>query len=275
MEDVEGRVRREIRKEKMVQKGDRIAIALSGGKDSVVLANILVETFRDRSDIEFIAITIDEGIAGYREHTLRIAEKTCDELGIEHIIVSIAEKVGKTLDEIVKRSEKKPCTYCGVLRKYYLNRTAREIQADKLALGHNLDDEAQTILMNFIHADIQRMARHIPQRVQPGLVERIKPLRRIYEREVVTYALLRNLEVDLRECPYSHEPVRAVIRDFLNDFEQKYPGRKLSIMKSLEKLRECLKQIYPQLTLNSCERCGEPTSGEICQACMLSEEFSG
>jgi len=262
-----------MRKEKMVMRGDRIAIALSGGKDSVVLTHILAEIFSNREDIELLAITVDEGIKGYREHTVEIAKSTCRTLGMEHIIVSLPEELGKSLDEIVKEVEKKPCTYCGVFRKYYLNKTAREIGATKLALGHNLDDEVQTILMNFIHADIPRLARLIPQRVQRNMVLRIKPLRKVYEREVVTYAILRGFEIDLRECPYSHEPVRAVIRDFLNDFEQRYPGRKLSIMKSFEKLRDCLKNMYPQISLNLCRMCGEPTSGEICQACKLVEEI--
>ena len=273
IEDFEKKVRREIRNEKMIERGDRIAIALSGGKDSIVLTHLLAETFSSREDIEFIAITVDEGIRGYREHTVKIAKETCRNLDIEHIVVSFSEKLGKPLDEIVKEAEKKPCTYCGVFRKYYLNKTAREIGATKLALGHNLDDEVQTILMNFIHADISRLARLIPQKVQRNMVLRIKPLRKVYEKEVVTYALLRGFEIDLRECPYSHEPVRAVVRDFLNDFEQRYPGRKLSIMKSFEKLRGCLKSMYPQINLNLCRICGEPTSGDVCQACKLKEEI--
>jgi len=257
----------------MIESGDRIAIALSGGKDSVVLTHVLNELYSKRRDIEFVAITIDEGIEGYRPPTVKIAKKITESLGIEHRIVSFKEEFGATLDEMVRKGDKKPCTYCGVFRKYLLNRTAREMRADKLATGHNLDDETQTILLNFLHADIERLARLIPQRRQEGLVLRIKPLRDIYEREVVVYAMLHNISIDLNECPYSHFPVRAAVRDFLYDFENKYPGRKFSVMRSFENLIPALKQLYPQIKLNSCVKCGEPTPGSICQACALKEEL--
>ncbi|AAB89651.1 MULTISPECIES: TIGR00269 family protein [Archaeoglobus] len=275
IEDFERRVKLAVKKYDMIQKGDRIAIALSGGKDSVTLAFVLNKLYGFRSDLEFFAITIDEGIAGYRPPTVEIARKVTEQLGMEHLVVSFEENFGMTLDEMVKRGDKKPCTYCGVFRKYLLNRTAREMGATKLATGHNLDDETQTILLNFLNADMERMARLVPQRVQEGLVVRIKPFRYVYEKEVVVYGFLHELPMDFDECPYSHFPVRAAVRDFLYDFENKYPGRKFSVMSSFEKLIPCLKEIYPQIDLNRCERCGEPTPRRICQACKLLEELRG
>ena len=133
---------------------------------------------------------------------------------------------------------------------------AREIGADKLATGHNLDDETQTILLNFLQSDIERLARLIPSRVQKGLIMRIKPLRELYEKEIVTYALIEGLPVSLDECPYSHFPVRAMVRDFLYEFENKYPGRKFSVMRSFEELIPCLREMFPQIELNECEICG-------------------
>lgn len=275
VEDFERRVKLAVKKFNMIQKGDKIAIALSGGKDSVILTYVMNKLYSVRKDIELFAITVDEGIAGYRPPTVKIAKKIADELGIEHLVVSFKENFGMTLDEMVKRGDKKPCTYCGVFRKYLLNRTAREMGATKLATGHNLDDETQTILMNFLNADMERMARLVPQRVQEGLVMRIKPFRYIYEKEVVVYGLLNNLPMDFDECPYSEFPVRAVVRDFLYEFENKYPGRKFSVMSSFEKMIPCLKSMYPQIDLNRCERCGEPTPREVCQACKLLEELKG
>jgi uncharacterized protein (TIGR00269 family) len=257
----------------MIESGDKIAIALSGGKDSVVLTHVLIRMYGKRRDIEFIAITIDEGIEGYRPPTVEIARKITSSLGIEHRIISFEENFGITLDEMVKKGGKKPCTYCGVFRKYLLNKTARESGSTKLATGHNLDDETQTILLNFMQSDIDRLARLVPQRKQEGLVMRIKPLRELYEKEVVVYASLFNLPLDLNECPYSHFPVRAVIRDFLYDFENKYPGRKFSVMRSFENLIPALKQLHPQISLNQCRICSEPTPGEICQACQLRREL--
>jgi uncharacterized protein (TIGR00269 family) len=270
---VEKRVRRELRTGRLIQRGDSVAIALSGGKDSLVLTYILGKLFERAKNITLSAITVDEGIAGYRENTIPLAKKICAEFGLEHVIVSFEESFGSTLDQMMRDANKKPCTYCGVLRKYLLNKTARDLGANKLATGHNLDDEAQTILMNFIHADISKLARLIPQKTQKDMVMRIKPLRSIYEKEVVLYALVNNLKVDMEECPYSHEPIRAEIRDFLNEFEHKHPGRKYSILRSLDKLRNCLSTEFPQISLNSCKLCGEPTSGEICQACNLMREM--
>ncbi len=273
IEDFERRVKLAVRKFSMIEKGDRVAIALSGGKDSVTLAYVLKKLYSKRRDVEFFAITIDEGIEGYRPPTVEIAREISNKLGIEHVVVSFEENFGLTLDEMVRLGDKKPCTYCGVFRKYLLNRTAREMGATKLATGHNLDDETQTILLNFLNADIERLARLVPQRVQRGLVVRIKPFKYVYEKEVVVYGLLHNLPLDFDECPYSHFPVRAAVRDFLYDFENKYPGRKFSVMSSFEKLIPCLREMYPQIELNRCERCGEPTPRRICQACKLLEEL--
>jgi len=273
IEYFEKKVKYAINKYKMIESGDRIAIALSGGKDSVTLTYVLNKLLKKRRDVELFAITVDEGIEGYRPPTVKIARKVTSELGIEHVVVSFKDYFGMTLDEMVQLGDKKPCTYCGVFRKYLLNKTARELGATKLATGHNLDDEVQTILLNFLQSDIERLARLIPQRVQEGLVMRIKPFREVYERDVVVYGLLHQLPMDMNECPYSHFPVRAIVRDFIYEFENKYPGRKYSIMRSFEALIPCLKQMYPQIKLNKCERCGEPTPKRVCQACVLLEEL--
>ncbi len=273
IQDFERRVKYAIKKYNMIKSGDKIAIALSGGKDSVVLTYVLHKIYGKRKDIELFAITVDEGIEGYRPPTVKIAKKITSELGIDHYVVSFKENFGMTLDEMVQLGKKKPCTYCGVFRKYLLNKTARELNATKLATGHNLDDETQTILLNFLQADLERLARLIPQRIQKGLVLRIKPFREVYEKEVVVYGLLHNLPLDFNECPYSYFPVRAAVRDFLYEFENKYPGRKFSVLRSFEALIPCLKELYPQIDLNRCKICGEPTPKDICQACNLLNEL--
>ncbi|MCS7121826.1 MAG: TIGR00269 family protein [Archaeoglobaceae archaeon] len=273
VEDFERRVKYSVNRFKMIERGDRIAIALSGGKDSTTLTFVLKKLYSQIKDLEFFAITVDEGIENYREKTVKVAEKICRELDLEHVVVKFKDYFGLTLDEIVKVGEKKPCTYCGVFRKYLLNKTARELGATKLATAHNLDDEAQTIMLNFINADVERLARLIPQRKQEGLVMRIKPFREIYEREIVVYGFLNDLPIIFDECPYSETPVRAPVRDFLYDFERKYPGRKFSILRSFEKILPALHSMYPQINLNKCERCSEPTPRKICQACNLLSEI--
>ena len=272
-ESILRRVKRNIRKFRMINRDERVAIAMSGGKDSVVLAHMLKRLYGDRRDIELVAISIDEGIVNYRAPTLEIARKICRELDIEHYVVSFEDEFNASLDTMVEKGERNPCTYCGVFRKYLLNRKAREINADKLATGHNLDDEAQTILLNFLQSDIERLARLVPSKVQKGLVPRIKPMRELYEQEIVTYAILHNLPVSFEECPYSETPVRAAVRDFLYDFENRYPGRKFSVLRSFEAILPCLHEKYPQISLNECKICGEPTPREICQACELKREL--
>jgi len=269
----ERKVRATVKKYKMIESGDRIAIALSGGKDSVTLTKVLLELYGGRRDLEFLAITIDEGIEGYREKTLKVAKEITKEGQIEHYIARFEDNFGAKLDEIVKVGEKLPCSYCGVFRKYLLNKSARELSATKLATAHNLDDESQTILMNFINADIDRLARLIPQRDQEGLVRRVKPFMELYEKEVVTYGFLKGYPLVFDECPYSYFPVRAFVRDFIYELENKYPGRKISILRSFEKLSDCLRITNPQIELNQCKLCGEPTSQQLCQACKLVEEL--
>ncbi len=246
-EDVERKVKRTMRKYSMVKKNDRIAVAVSGGKDSIVLLYLLNEIFSCRRDIELFAITVDEGIKEYREDTIKSARKITKELKIEHHIFSFKEEYDISLDEIVIGKEKAPCTFCGVFRKSILNRTAKYLSATKVATGHDLDNEAQSIMMNYLRGDIGRLARFIPSRIQKGFVPRVKPLREIPEREVPLYGVIKGLYMDSRECPYAHLSLRSHIRDMLNEFENKHPGTKYSIVRGSEKLSDVIKGSYPQV----------------------------
>lgn len=264
--DVERKVKRDIRKFRMVGMGETIATGLSGGKDSMVLLYILHKIFHKRHDLKLHAITIDEGIKGYREHTVPNAENLAGELDVPLSIFSFKEEFGITLDELTKKKENASCTLCGVLRKNILNKAARELGADKLAIGHNLDDEAQTIMMNYLRGDVDRMGRMsgVPQ---PGLVLRIKPLRSIPEKEVALYAFVNNLPVSVDECPYAGEALRNEIRRMVNDFEVKHPGTKYSLLGGAEKISEALKPKEMQVV--KCRVCGEPGSEIMCKTCRL------
>lgn len=272
--DVERKIKHRMRKEKMVVPGDHIGVAMSGGKDSAVILSILVETFSKRRDIKFTAITIDEGIEGYRNESIPCAKELCDMLGVEHIVVSFEKEIGCTLDEMLKRERKEAsCTYCGVFRRTLLNRTAREIGANKLATGHNLDDDAQVVMMNIMNGDIERLARLRPARAQEGLIPRVKPLLDVPEREVALYAFLKKLPFHMGECPYAKESLRGEIKDMLNDFEFRHPGTKYSIMRGFDNMKDCLKEKYKQVPLENCEICGEPGIQKICQGCKLKQRI--
>jgi len=274
IEDVERKIKKRMRQERSVVPGDHVAVAMSGGKDSAAVLSILVETFGGRSNIKFTAITIDEGIAGYRDQSIPKVKELCDRLGVPHIVVAFEDEVGCTLDEMLTHERKEAsCTYCGVFRRTLLNSTARSIGANKLATGHNLDDDAQTVLLNVMNGDTERLARLRPTRVQEGLVPRIKPLMDVPEREIALYAFLKGLPFHMGECPYARESLRGEIKEMLNDFEFRHPGTKYSIMRGFDNMVGCLKEKYPQVPLTNCEKCGEPGIKGVCQACRLKERI--
>ncbi|MFA4661913.1 TIGR00269 family protein [Pyrococcus kukulkanii] len=273
---VEGKVKRTIRKYRMIKRGERIGVAVSGGKDSVVLLHLLAK-LRKKFPFEIVAITIDEGIKGYRDKSVEVAKKNAELLGIEHHIYRFKDYIGFTLDETVEimgaRGERLgACSYCGVWRRWLLNKAAEELKVDKLALGLNLDDEVQVFLMNLMRGDVARLGRTGPyyEVIHEGLVPRIKPLREVPEKEIVLYAVLNNIEVDLSECPYAVEAFRAEIRDWLNEMEEKHPGTKYQLLRSYDKIFPLLAKTYAkEVKLNRCKLCGQPTSGEICKACQF------
>ncbi|MEK6851399.1 MAG: tRNA 2-thiocytidine biosynthesis TtcA family protein, partial [Candidatus Thermoplasmatota archaeon] len=181
---VEKRVKEELRRQVDLKPGTRVAVGLSGGKDSSTATTLLHDIVAPRRDVELVAITVDEGIASYRPGGIESARRLCERLGIEHRVVSYHQTVGVEMDQVVKLDpESIPCSYCGPFRRQALNRAAKEAGADYVAMGLNLDDTAQSILMDIARADVDRLARLGPHEVvQPGLVPRLYPLRMIRRR---------------------------------------------------------------------------------------------
>ena len=159
-QSIEAKVRATITRYHMLNFDDHLAVAVSGGKDSLSLLHILAKLKRFRPKTTLTAVTVDEGIAGYRNEALEIAAANCKKLEIPHHIVSFKELYGFTLDEIILKARSKgeteltACAYCGVLRRKAINIGARQVKANKVATAHTLDDEAQTILMNIFRGDI-------------------------------------------------------------------------------------------------------------------------
>jgi len=272
----EKRVKKDIKKQGKTDNKSKIGVAISGGKDSLVALHIINDIFLRRREIDVIAITVDEGIKGYRDESIKIAVSNCIKRSIEHHIITFKEMIGKTMDEIVLRNDGNfgECSYCGVFRRFCLNNKAKELGITKLITGHNLDDMTQSILMNFINGDIKKLARLGPhQKVQPGLVPRVLPLRLIPEKENALYAILKNIEYHNDECPYSANAYRGIFRDIIDDLEYKNPGTRYSILNSYDEIKELLLDKYPPIELNKCKNCGEPTSQEICKACIFKEKI--
>lgn len=272
MRFVERRVKREIRKQIDVDRGDRIAVAVSGGKDSMVALKLLSSVFGERNGIEVHAITIDEGIEGYRPPSVDIVRRFCSDNGIAFHLRSFSE-LGVSMDGIAPVSgDSSPCTFCGVFRRMLMNDEARRIGARYLATGHNLDDTAQSIMMNFVRGDAERMARMAPHvNVQPGLIPRFLPLREIPEKETLLYAIVSGLEFWDGVCPYWEEALRNQYRDIVDQLEDRTPGARYGILSSFDRIRPLLAADLPGSVLRPCPRCGEPTQGSRCKTCELLE----
>lgn len=268
---VEKRVKREIRKQINVRSGDVIAVAVSGGKDSMVTLHMVDSIFKERGDIGICAISIDEGIRGYRPPSLDIVKDFCKERDIEWRVRSFSE-LGLSMDDVAPVSgENSPCTYCGVFRRKLMNDEANKVGARFLGTGHNLDDMAQSIMMNFVRGDIERLARLGPHtKVQPGLVPRFLPLRMIPEKESLLYAIVSGIPFWDGECPYWQAALRNQYRDVVDELESRSPGSKFSILSSYDQLRPMLSEEYTAAALHFCE-CGEPTLGKRCKSCEYSE----
>jgi uncharacterized protein (TIGR00269 family) len=265
--DVKERVSRTIREHALLQPGDRLAVALSGGKDSTVLLHLLHQLL---PGADLVAVTVDEGICGYREETLRSALTTVARLGIEHHVLSFLELYGKTLDELVRDQPNRACSTCGILRRKALNTVARRAGAPKLATGHNLDDEAQSVLMNWLRGDRERVLRRPGGNGGPGLVPRVKPLMEIPEKEVALYGILKGLFVELPECPYRHTALRGEVRCMLTALERGHPGTMRRVVAGQAEISgELCSLPRAARPLRACELCGDLTYGQLCQACRL------
>lgn len=278
IKSVERRVRHTISRFKMFRPDDHIALALSGGKDSVSLLHVLRKIEEDFPKATLSAIVIDEGIEGYRKEGIEIARESCEKLNIPLHVYSFKEIYGRSLDEVAEASKDKGelsvCSYCGVLRRKALNVAAKDVEASKLALAHNLDDEAQSMVLSVLRGDLIGLARVRPvlERVE-GFVQRVKPFCEMLERETAFYAYVKGIRFQRIPCPYLESSMRSDVRRFLNELEGKHSGIKYGLYRSFEKIQANLKGLEGRGRLEYCRICGEPSSGKICRACQSLKEL--
>ncbi|SEW08257.1 tRNA 2-thiolation protein NcsA [Halobacterium jilantaiense] len=289
LESVERRVRRRVREDDMLpadatpEDPETWVVGLSGGKDSVVLTDILHDTFEEDPRVELVALTIHEGIEGYRDESLDACEELVAERGIRHEVATYREEFDVEMDDVAEDDplDMAPCAYCGVFRRDVLARYADEYDADKLLTGHNLDDEAETALMNVFEGNVEQVAKHFDASLGPfgernekdGMIPRAKPLRDVPEKEVALYAQLRDLPVHMEECPHASEAFRGEIQDLLLKLEENHPGTRHSIMAGYEELASLAADEYGDdedgETVGECEECGAPTTQDRCRKCAL------
>ena len=262
------KVKKTVGKYDMFEYDSRIAVGVSGGKDSLAMLRLLHELERDRPYAELVAVCVDEGVKGYRDEALSLAEKNCRKLGVEMHTVGFRELFGETMDEIAARErELGTCSYCGVFRRRALDEAAKAVDADRLATGHNLDDMAQSVLLNVLRGDVMRIdAFHPGGQSLEGFVRRVKPLCEVPERETTFYAYINGLEFQSLPCPYAEEAMRSDVRRFLNRMEVKRPGTKFIVYQTGLKIRGR----GDGGVVGRCRVCGSPSRGDLCRVCELS-----
>ena len=277
----EKRVSRTIRNYGLVKPNEKIAVGVSGGKDSAVTLHLLKQIC-PRNEIE--AVMIDEGIPGYRDASLEKGKELCKMLDVPYTLVHYGKEVGVTMTQIKSAIDEQPklgttCSFCGTFRRHLLNKAASDTGADKLATGHNLDDEVQSICMNFFDNDLQKLARLgaiVRNNVERGLVPRIKPLYESPEKETITYAALKELPHYSDECcPFSYQAKRNYFREMLNNIENELPGTKFKILRAFQEIKPALSTFNPGIEIKFCGKCGAPSSNTNCGTCKKLESLSG
>jgi cytoplasmic tRNA 2-thiolation protein 1 len=281
LHSIEGKVARTISKYSMIGYGNKVAVGVSGGKDSLSLLYVLKVLFDQHTNNgnELVAITIDEGIKGYRDESLQIVKDFCKKIQIESKILSYKSLFGIDMDEaMIKRSSQKmsSCSICGTFRRRAIDIAAEIVGANIIATAHNMDDQIQTFLINLLAGDIERIGAIYPEPVQytNNGMKKVKPFTEIYEYEIAFYALQRDIPFQSEECPYMNESIRTDLREFLNRLESERPGIKYNGYNSMIKVSKMLRSISTSSESKKCSGCGRLSSGNICSVCKTCDSLT-
>ena len=269
---LENKVKDTIKKYKLLNKKEKILVAASGGKDSTTVLHIL-----KKLGYNIEAITIDVAMGSYTKKNIENLKIFCKKEKIKLYSMAIREEFGGSVCYIrsslaSKGTKLNSCAVCGVLRRYLVNKAAKQLKAKKLVTGHNLDDEAQSIMMNFFRNTLQRSARLGPKAgVQntKGFIPRVKPLYFIPEKDVAKYSKIMKFPVNYGICPCSAEVFRRFTGNVLTDYEKINPKTKKNIVDYFLKSLPKLKQKYKGNESKYCIKCGEPSKGEVCRTCQI------
>ena len=272
IKDIDKKVKDTIKKYRLFKKNERLGVAVSGGKDSTVCLYIL-----DKLGYKPIAVTVDAVIGNYTKKNLENLRNTCKKYKIELKEISFRDEFGYSLCYLksVLKSKGAPlqsCALCGVLRKYLLNKYAKKLKLDCIATGHNLDDEAQSFVMNIFRNDINAIKKQGPASItekDSHFVKRVKPLYFIREKDAERYSKMMGFPVYYGKCPCSVDAFRRNFKDGLKKLEKKYPKFKENIIDF--QLKNIKKDTKKKIKINSCERCGEPSKYNICRTCQIIE----
>ncbi|MDE1726135.1 MAG: TIGR00269 family protein [Thaumarchaeota archaeon] len=256
-----------ISKYKMINSGDVVGVAVSGGKDSLSLLYILKQISLNHN-FTLKAITIDEGIPGYRDEALEIVNDFCNKIQVEHNVYSYEKLFGTTLEQSLEIREKEKissCSICGILRRRAIDFGANKLGVDVVATGHNLDDFIQTFIINLLSGDVNKISWMDPE-LSNNKTRKIKPFCEIYENEIVFYAFTNKIPFQSEECPHMNEGIRTEIRNFLNLLEKNHIGIKNNMYRSILKVSSVLKDETGK-KWKTCSKCGSECTGDVCSVC--------
>ena len=263
----------------MLQLGEKVLVAVSGGKDSLALWDVLLRLGYQAEGM-YISLGIEDG-TNYSSQSLAMCRhfvETYHPASVLHV-VDIQEEYGRSIPELAreeKRGRGKPCAVCGLVKRHVMNRLARDGDFNAIATGHNLDDEVAVLMQNTLHWQTGYLARQAPVlEARAGLARKVKPLVRLYERETAAYVLIRGIEYIYDECPYAKGSTTNFYKELLNELELKSTGAKqqfyLQFLRARDRGQVAFKETE-DVELHPCKRCGQPTTaGDQCAFCRLWE----
>ena len=262
-------VREAIHRYRMLERGDKVLVAVSGGKDSLGLWDVLLD-----EGYTTTGLYLDLGIFEYSVESKLKCEAFAAKRGVPLIVSTVAEEVGAPVPVIKAVTRRPPCSGCGLSKRYLTNRVALEHGFSVVATGHNLDDEAATLFGSVMHWQTDALPRQSPAlpSTHPKLVRRVKPLYRLSERETAAYAFLRKIDYIVEECPFAKGATSIAHKEILNRMEDASPGAKHNFLFGfLDRARPAFERTEA-LPLNECARCGQVTTGTLCAFCKLADQ---
>jgi uncharacterized protein (TIGR00269 family) len=263
VEHVRNQVAKTVKEFSMFSPEDRLLIAVSGGKDSLALWDLLAGLGYDTT-----GFYLDLGIGGYSTRSKDATIAFAEQRDLKLIVRSLGEEHGYTVPELAKLTGRVPCSGCGLNKRYEFNRVALEEGFDVLVTGHNLDDEVATLFGNVLHWNVDQLGRQAPvleERLigdspQPVLVRKVKPLVRIAERETAAYALLRGIDYVIEECPMVEGNTQHRYKEAMALLEEASPGTKHQMYFGfLKKAAARFTEADDEAALVRCGSCGAPT----------------
>lgn len=270
-EVVTEQVRKAIRRFEMVRPDDRVLVAVSGGKDSLALWDVLLRLGYDAT-----GLYLGLGIGEYSDRSCDVAARFAADRGAELQVVDLADRFGFDVPTAGRKGSRSTCAVCGLSKRYVFNEAAATGGYDVIATGHNLDDEAATLLGNTLRWNTDYIARQAPALpAHDGMVKKVKPLHRLSELETAAYAFLRGIDYVVEECPLVAGNTQLRYKEAMNAIEATSPGTKAQFFLGYLDRGRPLFEGHDAAALQPCEACAQPTTGRFCAFCRARAQVLG